>query len=524
MMLGVLRYVALVLLLASPVAAQAGKTYGLVIGVNNYRFVPTLDGARSDAMDIATALSRTGASVITLIDENATKQNIVRAWQSLLNQAKAGDVILMSYAGHGAQAPERIAGDESDRLDEFWVLPGFDPNNIKATWQETIFDNDLHQWFSEASRRGIHVVFVSDSCHAGGMDRAVTGRLRYVDVGKNRLLAELLALMLKDDRRGGTSQASAARLPDHVTMLAATGESQPVPEVVIDGRPRGALSWSVARALEGKADRNGDGQLTRTELEDYIIATVRMRSESLQMPVFNPVAARTGEETVVSLRPEAGIEVASQPAGQGAQPPVPMARDLGFEPLLAVSVKGSDIRPENTVRARYSYEWDATKGVFRTPNGDIAGENISSYTVNDVVSKYILLDFLQAIASKKTGRTSISPQKALYREGERIKFDSLRGDYKNMLVFNLANTGEVQFLDMVANGTPSRESFLKEMQVVAPFGADHLVTIATNAPVDYIGSAIERGVTPKELLQIMSARIDGVDAEVSIIPLYTRGK
>lgn len=521
-MFAVLRLFVVGMLLAAPGIALAGKTFGLVIGINDYAYVPTLDGARADALDISSVLQRMGVeNVTTLLDREATKQNVVAAWQSMLARARSGDTLFISYAGHGAQAPERNAGEEKDKLDEFWVLPGFNPKDIRETWHETIFDNELNAWFTDASNRGLHVVIIADSCHAGGMDRAVTGRLRYVDIGKSRILGELLSLMLKGQGKQA-AQPEQSVLPPHVTLLAATGESLPVPEVVIDGRPRGALSWSVARALEGMADRNGDGVLSRTELEDYLLATVRMRSESLQTPVFTPLAARAGDEAVIALRQDQAVEVASRPESQAAQPPVPMARELGFKPILTVSVKGSELQPENSIKGRYSYEWDATKGIFKTPNGDVAGENISSYTVNDVVSKFILVDFLQAIASRRPGKSNIIPQKALYYEGERINFDSARGAFKNMLVFNLANTGEVQFLDMISNGEPTEKTFLKEMQVVAPFGADHLVTISTDAPLDYIADAIKRGGGSKELLQLLSSRIDGVDAEVSVVPIYTR--
>lgn len=521
-MLRKLRYLIVAVLLTSPGLACAARTFGLVIGINSYAHVPTLDGARDDALDLSSVLNRMGVEdVITLLDQDANKRNVVQAWQTLVSRARPGDVIFMSYAGHGAQAPERNKGEEKDGTDEFWVLPGFDPQNVRETWRETVFDNELNDWFKEASSRGIRVVFVSDSCHAGGMDRAVNGRLRYVDFGKSRILGELLSLMLMDQ---GTQspQADDSALPDNVTLLAATSESLPVPEVVIDGRPRGALSWSVARAFEGMADRNRDGMLSRTELEDYVLSTVRMRSESLQTPVFTPLVARVGQEPVIALRPDASIQVASQPSGQGAQRPIPMARDLGFEPVLIVSLKGTDIQPENTVKGRYSYEWDAARGVFKTPNGEVAGEHITPYTVNDVVSKFILLDFLHAVARAKPGKTSISPEKSLYREGERIKYDSLRGTHPNMLVFNLANTGEVQFLDMITNGEPTKKTLLKEMQVVSPFGADHLVTISTSASVDYIGNSMAKGISPKELLRLLSSRIDGTDVEVSIVPLYTR--
>lgn len=519
-----MRLVAIALVFAVPAVACAQRTFGLVIGINDYGYVQKLDGARNDAVDISQALTRNGAArVVTLLDQDATKANVTGAWQSLLDEAQPDDVIVLSYAGHGAQAPERTAGEERDHLDEFWVLTGFNPQNIRGTWRETVFDNELFQWVSDASSRGIHVVVVSDSCHAGGMDRAVRGKFRFLDLGKDRSLSDLLARMVGSDEAAPQqqSQVNESVLPANVTLLAATPESMPVPEVAINGQARGALSWSFARAIEGMADSNQDGVISRNEMEDYLMATVRMRSESLQTPVFTPLAARSADEVMIAVGQQQ-VQSVSDSAGQTGNAPVPMARDLGFKAVLPLLVTGTNVQPENTVKGIFAYEWDAKNGIFKTPNGDIAAEHVSAYTVNDVVGKFILLDFLKAIAVKNPARVMISPEKPLHLAGERIKFDSMRGRYRNMLVFNLANTGEVQFLDMVIDGEPSKGTFLKEMQVVAPFGSDHLVTIASNLPLESIGRVIERGVSPKELLQMLETRIDGTDTAVAIIPIYTR--
>jgi hypothetical protein len=517
------RLVAIALLFAIPGFAHAEHTFALVIGIDNYTYVPTLDGARNDAADITQALKRSGAAeVITLLDKDATKANVLGAWQSLLSKAKPGDVILLSYAGHGAQAPERNKGEESDHLDEFWVLAGFNPQNVRGTWQETVFDNELFQWETEASRRGVHVVLVADSCHAGGMDRAVNGKFRFVDFGKNRLLGELFSSKANGEAGASQPRVDDTVLPANVTLLAATPEALAVPEVVINGQARGALSWTVARAIEGMADQNHDGIITRNEMEDYVMSTVRMRSEGLQTPVFAPLAARSADEILLTIGSQPSVEVANDSAGQGANRPMPMARDLGFKPVLPILVTGADIQPEDTVKGAFPYQWDTRKGIFKTPNGDVAAEHVSPYTVNDVVSKFILLDFLKAVASKNPGRVSLLPEKSLYLAGDRIKFDAMRGKYRNMLVFNLANSGEVQFLDMVIDGEPSNKTFLKEMQVVAPFGSDHLVTISSDESLEPVGRVLQRGVTPKELLQILSSRIDGTDTAIAITPIYTR--
>ncbi|CAN7377000.1 caspase family protein [Rhizobium sp. LjRoot254] len=518
-----LRFLMLGLILAVPGLAQAANSFALVIGINEYKAVPSLDGARNDAEDIATALSRKGTTrIISLMDREATKQNIVNAWTTLLNDAREGDTIFVTYAGHGAQIKQIVQGDENDGLDEFWVLPGFDPKNLKETWKESVFDNELHQWFTEAGTRGIKVVFVSDSCHAGGMNRAVRGKLRYVEFGDSRVLGELLAMVSGSAGSSAVAEPE-SRTPANVTMLAATSEALPVPEVVIEGRSRGALSWAFARAVEGKADRNADGTVTRIELEDYVLATVRMRSESLQTPVFTPVAARDANEALfgVTQMPEMASS-SVRPAEKTGRRPMVRARELGFDPLLPLTVKGTDVMPEDIEKGAHTYEWDATTGLFRSPNGDVVAEKVSAFTVNDIVSKFILLDFLKAIASQNPGKIIVSPEKQIYLASEHIKFEAIRGDYKNMLVFNLANTGEIQFLDMVLNGEPQFKTPLKEVQVVEPFGSDHLVVISSDESLEAIGAILQRGVTPKELLAALSQRIDGTDSSIAILPLYTR--
>lgn len=519
-----LRYLMLGLMLAMPVAAQAASSFALVIGIDEYRAVPGLDGARNDAEDIATAFRKNGTSrVIALMNGDANRRNIVDAWATLVGQAQKGDTIFLTYAGHGAQIRQVIDGDEKDGLDEFWVLPGFDPKNLKDTWRESVFDNELHEWFTEAGKRGIKVVLVSDSCHAGGMNRAVKGKLRYVEFGSSRVLGDLLDLM-----RGsaGTHVATEpeSRTPANVTMLAATSEALPVPEVVIDGRSRGALSWAFARAVEGNADRDRDGSVTRIELEDYVLATVRMRSESLQTPVFTPMTARDADEVLFGITPVAQMASTARPAQKTSRRPMVRARDLGFDPLLPLTVKGTDVIPENVTKAEHAFEWDASTGLFRSPNGEVVAEKVSPFTVSDIVSKFILLDFLKAIASRNPGKVIVSPEKQIYLAGEHIRFDAIRGGYRNMLVFNLANTGEVQFLDMVLDGEPQFRTPLKEMKVVEPYGSDHLVVVSSNIPLEAIGAVLQRGVAPKELLATLSQRIDGTDTSIAILPLYTRAK
>jgi len=507
---------------ALPGPALAAQTYALVVGVDHYPNDVSLDGAVQDAEDVYRSMNEAGFKAIKFTNEEARKDDIRKAWTDMVAEAAPGDTIIFTYAGHGAQMPELIPGDEADGLDEFLQLPGFDRNRYEETSKEIIVDNEMNAWFAEAEGKGVHVLFVSDSCFSGGMSRSINGKTR---------LAPAVTVKLAPPSQEAIAGASIKEANfKQVTVLAASLESQPTPEVIIDGQPRGALSWSFARAVEGAADRNGDGVITRIELEDYVFSNVKNRSEALQVPNFTPQVARSESEVVVTLT--RGIPVKADEGAAAAvetKTPADAARvvktaaDLGWTGTIALQIDGTAERPQNADGTGTPFRWDVASGTFFTPNGDVAAENVGPDRIQAVVDKFILLDFLKAMASQNPGSVSLTPVKDIYAAGDRLRFDAPPGRYPNMLVFNLANTGEVQFLDMQAAGTNSSEFKLTDVEVIKPFGADHLITIWTGEPVDAIGSVLaDRAVTPATLLQALKTRLDGKEASVAIQPLYTR--
>ncbi|WP_158025925.1 caspase family protein [Pararhizobium arenae] len=483
-------------------------TRALVIGVDAYPHEVSLEGAVKDARDVATALQGAGVrEIVTFYDAQARKDDIRAAWTGLVAASATGDTIILTYAGHGSQMPELVAGDEEDGLDEFLQLPGFDRARAQETEQEIIVDNELNAWFSEAEAKGVRVLFVSDSCHSGGMSRSVTGKTR---------LASAVTVKLAPPSQEASSGAAIREVNfREVTVLAASLESQPSPEVIIEGEPRGALSWSFARAVEGAADRNGDGRISRIELEDYVFANVKHQSEALQVPNFMPQLARSAEEVLLPIGPD-GAAMTEEQAGK-------TAAELGWQNRLALDVGGADVSLQHVGGTGVPYRWDAASGVFFTPNGDVAGENVDPDTLQGVVDKFVLLDFLKVLASRNPGEVSLAPSKDIYAKGDRIAFEAPASRYRNTVVFNLANTGEVQLLDVQQEGTESHVFKLTDLEVVEPFGADHLVVISTNEPIDAIAALLAQNkVDAESLLQLLLSRLDGKEAAVAIQPLYTR--
>ena len=99
-----------------------------------------------------------------------------------------------------------------------------------------------------------------------------------------------------------------------MTLLSATQENRNAPEVVIDGKSRGALSYAFARAVEGAADANRDGTISLFELEAYISRQVRQLSEAQQTADLWP--SRGSDQTLFDVPTATHGEVHSNTRGQ----------------------------------------------------------------------------------------------------------------------------------------------------------------------------------------------------------------
>ena len=147
------------------------KNKALLVGINKYPDPQNeLRGCINDILDTEHFITETNKvyskqNVKMLTDRDATKKEIVTQLKWLLEGAQAGDQLLFHYSGHGAQAPTINAKLEPDGLDEIICPYDFDGSN--AT---TLRDKEFTQLFAGIPK-GVHFVWISDSCHAEDLSR-----------------------------------------------------------------------------------------------------------------------------------------------------------------------------------------------------------------------------------------------------------------------------------------------------------------------------------------------------------------
>ena len=59
-------------------------------------------------------------NITRLVNGQATKNGIVKAFKGLVSQCKVGDIVYVHYSGHGQQMKD-VHNDEKDGLDECWI-------------------------------------------------------------------------------------------------------------------------------------------------------------------------------------------------------------------------------------------------------------------------------------------------------------------------------------------------------------------------------------------------------------------
>lgn len=152
----------------------------LLIGIGNY---PEDSGwsiihGNNDLTIIKPFLIRQGFSedsIIQLIDSEATKDNILRAFDELLAKSMCGDVIYIHFSGHGQQISD-LDGDEEDGFDESWIPFDAKKNFISGMYEgeKHLIDDELNLYFSKLRKRignSGKLIIVADACHSGSGSR-----------------------------------------------------------------------------------------------------------------------------------------------------------------------------------------------------------------------------------------------------------------------------------------------------------------------------------------------------------------
>ena len=261
---------------ASPQPAATAlyrESWAVIIGIDDYRSWPKLNYAVNDAKGIRELLIRKykfkPECIITLLNEEATREKILSALGDTMGNSqkvKRDDRVFVFFAGHG------ITRKLSSGRDLGYIVPvEADVENYQGrSISMTNFQDISEAIFAK------HVLFIMDSCYSGLALMRGSGHLRTENY-------------LREISRRISRQ-----------MLTAGGAN----EQVADNGPNGhsVFTWTLLQGLEGRADLNGDGFITASELAAYVGPSVSALSK--QTPAFGNLPGSEGGEFIFEPKQE----------------------------------------------------------------------------------------------------------------------------------------------------------------------------------------------------------------------------
>lgn len=272
---------------ASKPAADVARL-ALLVGVENYSAdtpndMGRLTGPTNDVRSMRRLLEdRYGfdpANVRTLIDEQASFEGFLRAFEELLAQAESHSECLIYFTGHGSRVPDEStdASREHDGLDSSYLL--WDSRAYGAEGQHDLTDDLLGSLVAALAHKSAFVTVVTDACHSGdGLRGRSRNAVRSAPAGtRPRDLDWVLefwpaGVAIQDD-------ITLARLQSApVAHLAACRADEEAYEIELDtaiglDEPHGAFTFALCRVLEQRG-----GELTWRQVAE----STRARLATLQ--------------------------------------------------------------------------------------------------------------------------------------------------------------------------------------------------------------------------------------------------
>lgn len=120
-----------------------------------------LRNAENDAEYYYQIASKNNFSCKKLIGKDATSINLIDNLKSFADKMKVGDLLFISYSGHGTRVKD-LNNDEEDGYDEVLVL------------YDRLFIDDEFQLYWKMFNEGVRIIFINDSCYNGTVSKLFT--------------------------------------------------------------------------------------------------------------------------------------------------------------------------------------------------------------------------------------------------------------------------------------------------------------------------------------------------------------
>jgi len=233
----------LVLLLSTSIFS---KKIALLIGLNNYLYLPNLKYAEKDAKDLETVLKIAGFDTFLLTGQTISGEAILEQINFIAKYSSYSDTLVFFFSGHGAGG--------STETEKGMLTAYSDPERKNAM----VSHSDLKESISKFKGKKIVVV---DACNQGYETKSQMVRTQGL---KNAVDFLLFSSASNQESHDGFREG----------------------KIHIDN---GIAAYYLRKAIEGYADFNTDNSLSAGELEEYLTKNAQFYATKFgqYMEVYN---------------------------------------------------------------------------------------------------------------------------------------------------------------------------------------------------------------------------------------------
>jgi hypothetical protein len=383
------------------------------------------------------------------------------------------------------------------------------------------------------------VLFVADTCHGGGLTRDADPRAGEMS------FRQVPLYQIPNDAHVPVSTAAEAFLSEldfeKTTFLAAVDRKTKAPEVHVPGIEgyRGALSYALARAIEGSADANRDGKVTLKELFTYVRQVVYQLSDQRQNPVTLNSPSRdvdrdvafeiTRAVRIVDAAPGAANPAASTaPALSAPVRPTPSAVRIA-----SLDGQASQFAGLNPREAAFEVvpPSQAPELVWDPASGDVlAGADVIAYRMKkedlpSAIDRAAAVRELKQLAARSPQPIKVTPNDKLNHNDGRVAVQIGEVKGRALVLFNIAGDGTVQMLYPIDQDPLTLRDAEYRLPVRArePFGADLVVAVTSEQPMPRLEKSIRSLNQRRGALQALQMvdRYRPIDGRVGAASIFT---
>ena len=234
--------------------ANAQRKRAFLVGISHYDTAMTgyqwndINGVE-DINLLSPILTKQGFILTTLLDSQATYDNITTQLTQFIRKTKKGDIVYLHFSTHG-QPVEDLNDDEEDGWDEAIV-----PIDAYKMYKKGLYEGKRHllddqlngfvkQLRGKIGKTGFLYVVI-DACHAGTSSRANDETVRGTKVGftyNNKVFKPSM-------QKNSHYKIEANPQLSNVLFVEACRPDQVNTEINVAGKRYGPLSYNIAQAL-----------------------------------------------------------------------------------------------------------------------------------------------------------------------------------------------------------------------------------------------------------------------------------